>query len=70
MLNTVRHKILHGETLQELEYSRDEIEGMLDRKFKAGNISIHTYNLIKKEILCSDEAQFGQMNNSKLRGKE
>lgn len=70
MLNTVRHKILHSETLQEMEYSRAEIEGMLDRKFKAGQISVHTYNLIKKEVLCSDEAQLGQINNSKLRGKE
>jgi hypothetical protein len=69
MLNMVRHKILNGETLQELEYSRDEIEGMLDRKFKDGKISVHTYNLIKKEILFSDDAQFGQMNNSNLRGK-
>jgi parallel beta-helix repeat protein len=70
LLNTLRQKILHGEPIKEMEYSRDEIEGMLDRKYQAGKISLNTYNLIKKELLYSNEIQFDQMNNSNLRGKE
>jgi hypothetical protein len=70
MLSSMKHKILHDETLTELEYSQDEIEGLLDRKLKSGQITDHTYNLIRSEILGSEEAQLDQKIKPEFAGKE
>jgi outer membrane protein assembly factor BamB/flagellar basal body-associated protein FliL len=69
MLSKVKHKILYDETLTEMEYSQDEIEGLLDRKLNTGQISENTYNLIKSEILGSQEAQLDQTIEPKIAGK-
>ncbi|UCH89160.1 MAG: hypothetical protein JSV49_00485, partial [Thermoplasmata archaeon] len=53
ILMDVKHKILHGEHLDELEYSRDDIENVLERQFQKGEISNSTYNFIKFNILES-----------------
>jgi hypothetical protein len=70
ILSKVKVRILQGEPLKELEYSRNEIEDMLERTFKTGQISENTYNLIRSEILYLDEAEFAQPNNSFPKGKE
>ena len=70
MLNKVKDKILQGEPLKELEYPRNEIEDLLERTFKTGQISENTYNLIRSEILYSDKTEFTQSNNSFPKGKE
>jgi PKD repeat protein len=70
MLDKVKTKILSGESLKELEYSRNEIEDMLERTFKTGQISENTYNSIRSEILYSDGAEFDQLNNSFPKGGE
>jgi hypothetical protein len=70
ILNKVKDKFLSGESLKELEYSRNEIEDILERTFKTGQISENTYNLIRSEILYSDETEFAQPNNSIPKGKE
>jgi hypothetical protein len=70
MLDKVKDKILQGEPLKELEYSRNEIEDILERTFKTGQISENTYNLIRSEILYSDETDYAQLNNSFAKGKE
>ena len=69
-MDKVKHKILHGETLSELDYSHDEIEGLLEKKLKTGQVSEPTYELIKSEILCSEDSKLGQINNSNLEGKD
>lgn len=70
ILSNVRHKILHGEPISEMEYSQDEIEGMLERKFKNGQISQQTYQLVRTEILGFKETQVDQINNTNIEGKD
>ena len=70
ILDKVKDKILLGEPLKELEYSRNEISDMVERTFKNGQISESTYNLIRSEILYLDEAEFAQPKNSFSNGKE
>ncbi len=70
ILNNVKNKISQGEPLKELEYSWDEIDDMLERTFKSDQISENTYNLIRSEILYSDEKEIVQNNNSFPKGKD
>jgi PKD repeat protein len=70
MINILKDKIFQGESLSELEYSRNEIDDMLERTFKSGQISENTYNIIRSEILYSDANEFAQLNNSFAKGKE
>jgi outer membrane protein assembly factor BamB len=55
LLEDVRYKILHGEKLQELDYSRDEIEKLLENQFKKGAISASTHEFLRSNILYSEE---------------
>jgi chitodextrinase len=62
MLNQVKDNYLEGEPIKELDYSRDEIDEMLEKKFKAGQVSQEAYNLIKSEVLISDEMGMGELD--------
>jgi len=53
LLDEVRHKILHGKPLKELEYSQADIEDMLEKQFQRGQISEYNYNFIKSNLLNS-----------------
>jgi hypothetical protein len=57
ILEHVRQQVLEGVPLSEMEYSYSEIAGMLDRKYRSGQMSPQTYNLIRSEILYSDESR-------------
>ena len=70
ILSKMKHEFLQDEPLSEMEYSRNEISGMLERKFKTGQVSEDTYHLIKSEVLFSEDAQLDQTIKSKLEGKE
>ncbi len=70
ILSNMKHKFLQDEPLSEMEYSRNEISEMLEKKFKAGELSKDTYHMIKSEVLFSEEAQLDQMTNLELKGKE
>ncbi|WP_455392864.1 PKD domain-containing protein [[Eubacterium] cellulosolvens] len=70
ILSKMKRKFLEDEPLAEMEYSRNEISGMLERKFKTGQVSENTYHMIKSEVLFSEEGQLEKMNNIKSKGKE
>ncbi len=60
ILRIVRHKILHGEPLDELDCSYAEIEEMLEKNMREGKITKETYDFIKNKILCVKEPQLSQ----------
>ncbi len=70
ILGNMKHKFLQDEPLSELAYSRNDISDMLERKFKNGQLSEHTYHLIRSEVLFSEETQLDQVNNVRSEGKE
>jgi outer membrane protein assembly factor BamB len=70
ILSEMKHKFLQDEPLSEMEYSRNEISEILERKFKTGQFSEDTYHFIRSEVLFSDEPQTDQIINSKPEGKE
>jgi PKD repeat protein len=63
-LNLVKHNILEGDELSEMEYSHDELERMLEDKLKSSQMSEETYKLIKTEVLCSNDTGTDQITNS------
>ena len=56
VLNIIKNRLLISEPMNELEYSQHEIEAILENAFKTGIISKDTYNLIRSEILFSDQS--------------
>jgi outer membrane protein assembly factor BamB len=69
ILNNMKLEFLEDKSILEMEYSRNEIEEILENKFKAGLVSEDTYHLIKTEVLFSEEAM-DQMTKIELKGKE
>jgi hypothetical protein len=57
LFNIIRHKILNGEKLDELDYSPDQIEKLLENKFRSGMISENTYKFIKINVLQDQETE-------------
>jgi len=70
LLGEIRHKILHGEKLDELEYSQADIAALLERKLKNGQISQDAYQSIKHELIQPRERRDLQEDNNLHRKRQ